>query len=84
MLSPSYMLSWTQLLNPIHLLDVVALTSDVPDKGLVRGQVGTVVEVLDPDVYEIEFSDDKGQTYAQQPLSSDRLLVLHYEPYRAA
>ena len=28
----------------IQLLDVVALTADLLDKGLVRGQVGTVVE----------------------------------------
>lgn len=30
-----------------HLLDVVALLSDVPSYGLVRGQVGAVVELLD-------------------------------------
>ena len=30
-----------------HLLDVVALLSDVPAHGLLRGQVGTVVELLD-------------------------------------
>ena len=34
----------------IKLLDVVALTVDLPDKGLVRGQVGTVVEELAPGV----------------------------------
>ena len=48
----------------IRLLDVVALTVDRLDKGLVRGQVGTVVEIVGPRVYEVEFSDDKGQTYA--------------------
>ena len=70
--------------NPIHLLDVVAITTDVSDRGLVRGQVGTVVEVLGSNVYEIEFSDDSGRTYAQLPLRSDQLLVLHYEPEQAA
>ena len=40
------------------LLDVVALISDLPERGLVRGQVGTVVELLDDDVLEVEFSDD--------------------------
>jgi len=30
-----------------RLLDVVALLSDVPALGLLRGQVGTVVELLD-------------------------------------
>ena len=60
--------------------DVVALTTDLPDKGLARGQVGTVVEILGADAYEIEFSDDSGHTYAQLPLRGDQLLVLHYEP----
>ena len=30
-----------------HLLDVVALLTDVPAHGLLRGQDGTVVELLD-------------------------------------
>ena len=33
----------------IQLLDVVALTEDLPQCGLYRGQVGTVVEALAPD-----------------------------------
>lgn len=37
--------------------DVVALIDDVPEKGLQRGQVGTIVEMLAPDVFEVEFSD---------------------------
>jgi hypothetical protein len=71
-------------MSSIRLLDVVALTTDVPESGLVRGQVGTVVEVLRPDTYEIEFSDDDGRTYAQLPLREDQLLVLHYRPQQAA
>ena len=39
-----------------RLLDVVALFSDVPSHGLLRGQVGTVVELLDA-AHEIEFSE---------------------------
>lgn len=64
----------------IQLLDVVALTEDLPQKGLRRGQVGTVVEELAPDVYEVEFSDDAGRTYAMAALRADQLMVLHYEP----
>lgn len=45
--------------------------------GLVRGQVGTVVELLDG-ACEIEFSDDEGKTYAQLALPTDQLLVLDY------
>ena len=35
----------------IRVLDVVALTEDIPDRGLLRGQVGTAVESLGPDVF---------------------------------
>ncbi len=66
-----------------HLLDVVALLSDVPSEGLLRGQVGTVVELLDG-AYEVEFSDDDGKTYAELALAPDQLLVLHHRPQRAA
>jgi len=68
----------------IQLLDIVALTVDRPDKRLVQGQVGTVVEALGGGVYEVEFSDEEGRTYAQLPLDEGQLLVLHYEPQEAA
>lgn len=64
-------------------LDVVALLTDLPERGLVRGQVGTVVEVLDG-AYEVEFSDDTGRTYAELALTPGQLLVLHHRPQRAA
>jgi hypothetical protein len=66
-----------------QLLDVVALLSDLPEYGLVRGQVGTVVELLDG-AYEVEFSDDEGKTYAELALEPNQLLVLHHRPLRAA
>ena len=66
--------------NIVKLLDVVALTDDLPARELQRGQVGTVVEVLAPDVYEVEFTDNDGHTYAELAVQADKLLVLHYEP----
>lgn len=68
----------------IKLLDVVALMQDLPDRDLKRGQVGTVVEELAPGVYEVEFSDNEGRTYAMLPLRAEQLMILHYEPARAA
>jgi Domain of unknown function (DUF4926) len=64
--------------DAVQVLDVVALTVDLPAHGLVRGEVGTVVEILEPGVFEIEFCDDKGRTYAQLPLRESQLIVLHY------
>jgi hypothetical protein len=60
------------------LLDVVALLVDRPEEGLARGQVGTVVDLLDPATVLVEFSDDHGCAYAVVPCSSAALLVLHY------
>jgi len=68
-------------MNPeICTLDVVALTEDIPDRSLLRGQVGTVVEVLGSGMFEVEFVDNDGRTYAMPPLKSSQLLVLHYQP----
>ena len=66
--------------TPINILDVVALTEDIPQCGLRRGQVGTVVEILPPDAFEVEFADDQGRTYATLALRADQLIVLHYQP----
>jgi hypothetical protein len=66
--------------NNLNLLDVVALLEDLPEQNLLRGQVGTVVELLAPDVYEVEFSDNEGRTYAMCALHADQLMTLHYSP----
>ena len=66
--------------NEIHMLDVVALTEDIPDHGLRRGQVGTIVEPLAKNVLEVEFVDNEGHTYATVPITTSQLLVLHYQP----
>ena len=71
-------------MSRINLLDVVALTEELPDPGLHRGQVGTVVETLAPGVYEVEFSDDDGRTFASLALRAVQLLVLHYQPVKVA
>jgi hypothetical protein len=64
--------------DAIRLLDVVALIDDLPDGRLLRGQVGTVVEELAPGVFEVEFADDEGRTYAQLALDGSLLMVLRY------
>lgn len=63
----------------IKLLDVVALTEDLPGRGLRRGQVGTIVEVLGPDAFAVEFVDNSGRTYATLSLRANQLMVLHHQ-----
>lgn len=67
--------------NIVNLLDVVALTVDLPDYSLERGQVGTVVELLaDGAAFEVEFSDHDGRTYESVGLRPEQIMVLHFEP----
>ncbi|PZD74034.1 hypothetical protein C1752_01629 [Acaryochloris thomasi RCC1774] len=67
--------------NSIKLLDVVALTVDLPDYNLWCGQVGTVVETLATETaFEVEFSDRDGRTFESIGLRSEQIMVLHFEP----
>ncbi|MEH1853682.1 MAG: DUF4926 domain-containing protein [Nostoc sp.] len=68
--------------NKLNLLDIVALKTPLSEHNLLAGQVGTIVEILAPEVYEVEFSDDDGQTYAMQALPAHQLLKLHYKPLK--
>ena len=70
--------------NTIKLLDVVALTVDLPEYKLWRGQVGTVVDALaGGTVFEVEFSDRNGRTFESVGLRPDQIMILHYEPIAA-
>lgn len=64
--------------NKFRLLDVVALEADLRKEGLVKGQVGTIVEELFPDEFLVEFSDNNGKTYAVQVLKSSRIIPLYF------
>lgn len=67
--------------NSVKLLDVVALTVDLPEYNLRRGQVGTVVEMLaGGTAFEVEFSDRNGRTYESIGLRPNQIMVLHFEP----
>lgn len=67
--------------NTAKLLEVVALTVDLPQYNLWRGQVGTVVEILaNGAAFEVEFSDRNGRTYESLGLYPEQIMVLHFEP----
>ncbi|WP_295886621.1 DUF4926 domain-containing protein [uncultured Thiohalocapsa sp.] len=63
---------------------VVALTPDLPEHGLLAGQVGTVMDTLGEDTFEVEFSDDEGRAYAMAAVPAERLLQLRYTPTAVA
>ena len=71
-------------MNDLQLLDVVALKRDLLKEGLLEGQVGTIVEILDNDVFLVEFADTDGRAYAMLELTNVDLMALHYAPMQAA
>lgn len=71
-------------MDDIKLLDVVALTEELPAEGLRRGEVGTVVEEWKDGVFEVEFSDNSGKAYAFAALRPDQLMKLHFRKDEAA
>ena len=67
--------------NTVKLIDVVALTVDLVQYNLSRGQVGTVVEILgNGTAFEVEFSDRDGRTYESIGLRPEQIMVLHFHP----
>ena len=66
--------------NELRINHVVALLKDIPANKLTRGQVGTIVEILDNNYFEVEFCNTQGETVLQLPLNRKDLLHLHYEP----
>ena len=64
--------------DSIALLDGVACLGDLPDTAVRRGQVGTVVEVLEPGHFLVEFDDKAtGRSIAILPVAAGQLLKLH-------
>ena len=68
----------------IKLLDVVALTQDVPEHDLKRGDIGTVVEILsNGEAYEVEFSNAYGQMSKCVSFLVSQLRVIPHEQIKA-
>ena len=74
--------------DKIQLHDVVALVEDISTTHFLthqplqlrRGQVGTVVMLLNSNRFQVEFSDSDGRAYAMLPLSGEQLMVLREQP----
>jgi uncharacterized protein DUF4926 len=74
--------------SKIRLHDVVALMEEVPATHFLthkplqlrRGQIGTVVMLLDDNRFQVEFSGSDGRAYAMLPLRGGQLMVLREQP----
>lgn len=62
--------------DAIRLLDVVALTTNLPKYDLGRGEIGAVVECHPDNAFEVEFVAQDGYTYALVTLRGDQLIPL--------
>jgi len=70
-------------MSQVKLLDTVALLKDLPEYGLVKGQIGVAVEELAPKVFEVAFANIQGETLAMLPLQTEFLMVLYYDSVAA-
>jgi hypothetical protein len=61
----------------LALLSVVTLRRDLPQHGLVSGQKGTIVDSLDGDTYDVEFTDEEGVTIALATLPVSEFLFVN-------
>ncbi len=64
----------------LSLLDLVVLTRPMPTLNLRKGEMGTIVEILDTEHFLVEFADTKGITYAMTPVPTTSLMKVFYEP----
>jgi uncharacterized protein DUF4926 len=53
-----------------QLLDTIVLDRDVPEHGLRKGDLGAIVEVYEPDAFEVEFVTASGRTAALLTLNA--------------
>ena len=78
------------MMDRIKENDVVALLVDMPEQGLRRGEVGTVIEVFTANEhhsagYMLEFVDDEtGEVYANAEITDAAQLVKLHRGKRAA
>jgi hypothetical protein len=58
------------------LFDVVELTMDIPERGLPAGMQGTIVHCHPGDVYEVEFTNEAGETLDFLALRPEQFIVV--------
>jgi len=58
------------------LFDVIDLTVDIPEHGLQAGMQGTILECHPGEAYEVEFTDERGETLAWLALHPHQFVVV--------
>jgi hypothetical protein len=65
--------------NNIEILDIVTVLQDIPLERLVKGNIGTVVEILDKEMFLVEFCDKNGKTLKMLELSNNQIMKINFE-----
>ena len=60
----------------INEIDVVALTQDLPELGLNKGETGTVVDISESGVFLVEFSNKNGEMIALESLKIEQIVLV--------
>lgn len=60
--------------------DTVILTVPLSNKKVRIGSLGAIVEILDKDVFLVEFADKNGVAYAIEVLQAQQILKVYEEP----
>lgn len=67
--------------NKFKISDEVILLDDIPEHGLLRGQVGKIVAGLqEEEKFRVDFTDSNGRVYVSLPVPEEHLLVLRRDP----
>lgn len=53
-----------------QLLDTIVLNRDLPERDLRKGDLGAIVEIYEPDAFEVEFVTASGRTAALLTLNA--------------
>ena len=59
-----------------ELFDAIELLADLPEENLCAGVRGAIVECYEDGKYEVEFTNEEGETLALSTLSSDKFIVV--------
>ncbi len=59
-----------------ELFDIIELLIDLPYCNQSVGSKGTIIECLDDNKYEVEFTNEQGETLSLSTLSSEQFIVV--------
>jgi Domain of unknown function (DUF4926) len=59
-----------------ELFDVIELLTDLPEFSLRKGEQGTIIDDYEDGIFEIEFTNKKGETTALCSIPKDKFTVV--------